>query len=1277
MQTITIHHLENTKDEFTVSQNKESVTLPICYDLYIKEIQKPFMEGLRWYLEKFLDYPYEPETDRAEYVKAALKNWGQDVFSKLNLEEHIDSDYQNLKLQIQSNKPLILSLPWEALTDQAGKCLGHFCHIERRAGKISNSLSIVKKLPNDQINILMVTARPEGEDIGRIHFRASSRPLLELIEKLDLPVNMQILRPPTFDELETHLAEHPNFYHILHFDGHGAYTDELEGHKDFENFEGKIGVLAFENDDCKSKYIHAERLGQTLQEYQIPVVLLDACQTAMIDKNSAHPFASVAAALVNNGIPNVLATSFSIKVDASREFFPAFYEKLFESGSIDQAVIAGRSQMINQPERVCSRGRFALEDWLVPVLYSQNPTDFSFVKSAKSEDKIKISLPKEVLQALSRQHSLIGRDDELLDLERFLRTEAPAAVISGLGGVGKTTLAAGFLKWLSDTQGLFHEPFWFAFQGIQSTEYVFNRMGEKLISSDFPTFSTDQKIEKLTEKLKQSQYIIVWDNFESVQGVEGTSVNAKLSEKDQQFLKQFLQKLNGGLSKVIITSRSPEKWLENQVEQGGLRGLDGDERWEFCETILKELGLTINQEDPDLKKLMDMLHGHPLSMRVILPKLEKMSVKDVISQIGEVSLNDSNDENELQNRLYNILAFIEKGLPENMKPLLIPLGMHQDFVMKSYFENIVEQVDFEQAKNVSNFFKILSQAGLIFELPEAKTCFELHPNLTGFIRNRVFKGISSEIFDKLIKAFVHVIGSLAEDLALKELYEQRAWFDLYGSTFHYAWEQTECLGLLAYESVLVQVMGLFTLNSHDFNTAKGWYQKLAELAKRSGNKEIEAMAYHQLGVIAQAQRECAIVEKWNRKSLRINKKHGNDCDVAGNYHQLGWIAEEQRDFKKAEKWCRKSIKLLENQDDKDGAATAYHQMGIILQEQKDFEKAEEWYHKALKTYEKQGNQHNVAMTYHQLGKNAQEQRDLKKAEKWYRKSIKLSENQSDEDGAAITYHQMGIFSQEQRDFDKAEEWYHKALKISEKQGDENLAAQTYHQLGRTTQEQRDFESAEKWFLKSLKIKEKRSNKHGAALTYNQMGIILAEKRDFESAEKWFLKSLKIHKNQGNEHGVALAYHSLGHIEQEQRNFKMAEKWYHKSLKIKEKQNDEYGAALTYHNLGNIEQEQRNFESAEKWYLKALKVSEKQGDKHSSAITYLNLGKLSGLQEKYDEFGKWCIKALIIFNKKNDPHYTKMAENHFMIIYGIANLETQQRMKEMWENEIGAWPLSEL
>jgi hypothetical protein len=34
---------------------------------------KTLLPGLRWYLEKFLDYPFDPETTHAELVQKALR----------------------------------------------------------------------------------------------------------------------------------------------------------------------------------------------------------------------------------------------------------------------------------------------------------------------------------------------------------------------------------------------------------------------------------------------------------------------------------------------------------------------------------------------------------------------------------------------------------------------------------------------------------------------------------------------------------------------------------------------------------------------------------------------------------------------------------------------------------------------------------------------------------------------------------------------------------------------------------------------------------------------------------------------------------------------------------------------------------------------------------------------------------------------------------------------------------------------------------------------------
>ena len=82
------------------------------------------MRELQWYLETFLDYPFHPDTDRAERVLKSLRDWGEQAFRSL-FEDHsagrmfdaATADYSSLHLQISSDDPSVMAWPWEALRD--------------------------------------------------------------------------------------------------------------------------------------------------------------------------------------------------------------------------------------------------------------------------------------------------------------------------------------------------------------------------------------------------------------------------------------------------------------------------------------------------------------------------------------------------------------------------------------------------------------------------------------------------------------------------------------------------------------------------------------------------------------------------------------------------------------------------------------------------------------------------------------------------------------------------------------------------------------------------------------------------------------------------------------------------------------------------------------------------------------------------------------------------------------------------------------------------------
>jgi hypothetical protein len=708
------------------------------------------MQELRWYLEQFLDYPFRPETDHADHVLDALRAWGTHAFNVLfdgrDAEEWLDN---SAILQVRGDDPQILSWPWEALFDpRHGRYLALHWRLERRLNQIPDAQPAAE-LPKERVNILLVVCRPYENDV---RYRSLARPLIELIRSNNLPAHVDVLRPPTFSQLREHLQQHRGYYHVLHFDGHGAYGPS--GYGSPNQFRAHQGYLIFESESCGPDPKSEHDLSALLHECGVPVAVLNACRAGALDEHAENAFASVATALLRSGIRSVVAMAYSLYVSGAQVFLPAFYRRLFESGSVAEGVRAGRQEMLADKNRMSARGSYPLEDWLLPVLYQQVPLDFAFAGHGPPNTS-ESRLPKEI-QERREAYGFIGRDGSILQMERALYSNKPCILVHGLGGVGKTTLARGFLRWLDETGGL-DAALWFDFRDIRTAEYVFNRTGEVFYGKNFAASPT--KLDLLADASRRHRVLMVWDNFESA------AQNLPSSDRDE--LGRFLDAIRGTQSKVIITTRSPEPWLEpTRYFDLPLRGLAGEERWDYCEVVLRELGLKVNREDPALKELVDQLAGHPVAMRVVLPRLEHMpaaKVKEALHRnIAELDLTEQDEANQL----FGTLRFVERGIPQELRPMLGLIALHKSYFYVPFLEQLAEYVDPNWTpQNINQLVSELLHCGLVQRLSTG--LFEIHPLLTNYLRAHI--GVSQD----LERAFVYFWAWLADNVASFENAQQR------------------------------------------------------------------------------------------------------------------------------------------------------------------------------------------------------------------------------------------------------------------------------------------------------------------------------------------------------------------------------------------------------------------------------------------------------------------------------------------------------------------------
>ena len=1081
---------------------------------------KQLLPALRWYLEDYLQAPFGAYRQSAQAVAETLEAWGTAVFNRLFVGQAQNwyqsakgQNFQNFRIKITSDAPEIMAWPWEALHSGEDGYLALRFPLERQlSGGLGDPPPLPEGLPQDVLHILYVIPRPYGEqDVG---YRTLAKSLVQSIEENHLPVTVEVLRPPTFDRLRQVLGERPGYYHIVHFDGHGGYGDRTPGEGCYGAAEG---CLVFEGEDGQPEAIETTRLAQLLAEYRIPCMVLNACQSGMVDGQARDPFACVAAGLLKAGVYSVVAMGYSLYVSAAREFVPAFYRKLFQGGSVSEAVRAGRGEMFRQPDRSCVTGKLPLRDWVVPVLYRQMPEDsiirFPRLQPNRQAEEAGPALPPE---AALGDYGFIGRDRELQQLERAMQRQPQAALlIHGQAGGGKTTLAQGFLHWLRSTGGLQGQVFWFNFQKIRSAEYVVNKLVQALLGLPATALPMEQKLQALMQGLGSEPHLLVWDNLESASGIAGTEVQAQLPQEDLELLAGLLKGLRGGKTKVLLTSRKQEKeWLPVQTcFRVPLGGLEGEELWEYCNAVVRDLGLTLDRSNKTYRRILEKLCGNPLAIRAILLRLQDSTPEALLTGLDRAFEGQAGDEST--RRLQAAYAVFGEGLKTQFFPILQLTGLHEyyadaDFVGKMLA--VAEETVPPEA--VLSCFGILENAGFCTHV--GNHVYRLHPALRGYLQQQM------PAPEEVQRGFVDVMGTCANLLLREPFHEIMEFYHMHLANFYHAQRLAASLGMEVDRMALTQSLARYAQERRQFSEARRLYLDLLKQGEARDAARITSVAFHQLGVLAYEQRDFRSAEAWYQKALAIEEKHGNEHGTANTYHQLGVIAQEQRDFESAEGWYKKSLVIEEKLGNERGVAVTYHQLGRIAQERRDFKSAERWYQKALAIKEKRGDEHDAATTYHQLGVIAQEQRDFKSAEAWYKKSLAIWEGHGNEHYATATYHQLGVIAQMQRDFKTAEAWYQKALAIEEKHGNEHSAAMTYHQLGIFAQEQGDFKSAEAWCKKSLAIEKKQGNEHGAAITYHQLGVIAGKQQEFQTAAGHFLQAIEEFANTGDMYHLAIA-----------------------------------------------------------------------------------------------------------------------------------------------------------
>ena len=1041
----------------SIREQGSSHTGPVvCFDNqeYPFQLPEPFSPAeearLEWYFEEHLRFPFL-DTVMAEAAAASVRTYGETLFAAIFDSKAYGRYFAARQQGIEEITVEILGSPgwharhWEALWDpELAEPLAVQATFVRRNLTPQAVQAQLDETPT--LKLLVVTARPGGaRDVG---YRTISRPLLEMVRNADLPVEFELLRPATYRSLVEHLDRRgAGYYHIVHFDVHGALLsyDQFEqvehrrvqdhltyqpgvafqpdryGRPHLPAYAGVKAFLFLEDEHApQPDPVEARELAGLLTRHRVPIVVLNACQSGkqLAVNEAAQKDAPQAAAapmpdsetslgsqLMAAGAQTVLAMGYSVTVSAAVLIMRELYRNLFERAPLSVAIRRGRRALyLDKRRRAYYNQSIELEDWVLPVVYEDRNQPLP-LRTPTPEESAAFFTRRATNYAPPRvAYEFVGRDLDVLQIEKALLMRRNILLVRGMGGAGKSTLLHHLGWWWQQT-GLVDQVFYFGYDTRAWTRQQLldaiarQVLGENDYRAYFQPLVLDAQQAFLVQRLRARRHLLILDNLESITGAE-MAIQHTLPPAEQEALHTLLAELAGGATLVLLGSRAAETWLAPHTFDETIHtlgGLDPEAASTLADLILRRHHAEQHRKDPDLARLIKLLEGYPLALEVVLANLAHETPAQVLAalQAGDAALDTAADTGDKTRSILRCVDYAFGNLDAGAQALLRCLAPFTGVVNLNWLGQYTEQLKAQPALAglpYDRWGEVLQQAanwGLLGG-HEVQGNARLQPILPYFLRTQGLQSAEDEAvsvafwrhYDELGDSLAQLVqsrkneerhvGQLLIGLEFENLSNAVTWalahharfFGAFFALFNFLYQRQDNARALALSEIVVEGAAQYPpsalagqlgeeafiaygnsagllLNLKRYQAAQTRYEEaLTLIAGLTSLPEQQrgahrATAYHQLGIVAQEQRQWAQAEQYYRQALDLKIEFNDRYSQASTYHQLGIVAQEQRQWAQALQYLLKDLEISTEFNDDYGAGITLRSLARLHRESND------------------------------------------------------------------------------------------------------------------------------------------------------------------------------------------------------------------------------------------------------------------------------------------------------------------------------------------------------
>ncbi|CAF9925736.1 MAG: hypothetical protein GOMPHAMPRED_003952 [Gomphillus americanus] len=334
---------------------------------------------------------------------------------------------------------------------------------------------------------------------------------------------------------------------------------------------------------------------------------------------------SIARILVESGCSFVVCIAFIITATHATYFARAFYQSLSRGNSYPVSILHARQALSEFRGRRCGQRYLKVEDWFLPVGYFHGTIE-------EMDEILQDETATDSTQTI--EPHFLGRELDLLRLERTLLVDSNIVIVHGSAGIGKTSLLDFFGNWWQMT-GLVKKYVLHDF--TQSTD-SFNEgildlctsFGSEIAPAEAHDFMAAMVSEgsesgkTIIDMLREECHLLLHDNVQSTQTWDKSTVMRK---------KKLLSRLEGGRTLILLSTRQVGREIpiisKHEPSIYRLLGLDNDSNGALIDSLSVDIpqGSDLEFDRTRYSKTFGELRGSPLLIKLVInARFEKDNV---------------------------------------------------------------------------------------------------------------------------------------------------------------------------------------------------------------------------------------------------------------------------------------------------------------------------------------------------------------------------------------------------------------------------------------------------------------------------------------------------------------------------------------------------------------------------------------------------------------------------------------------------------------------------